>query len=204
MSREEAIELLRKDSGSHFDPRIVDLFVEHLPRFEAEIVARGLIDQIHVSAPGGLIAPAEDQAAQTRENRSFGAYDKIRNAHREVYALRDRRTFVASLELDNTRALLVDKVGHIGLRYLRVIHDRSKVMPPRPPLVTGLNADLLNERTVASRRGLRLCRQTGTIHDPPGWIHVREFPAAGYLRWHHYHFSRTIYCWARFDILESP
>jgi diguanylate cyclase (GGDEF)-like protein/putative nucleotidyltransferase with HDIG domain len=156
MSREEAIELLRKDSGSHFDPKIVDLFVEHLPRFEAEIVARGLIDQIQVSAPGGLIAPAEDQAAQTRENRSFAAYDKIRNAHREVYALYEiARTFGSSLELDNTLSVLVDKVGHIVPFDTCVVYLYDEVKGyATAALAMGLNADLLNERSVAPGEGV--------------------------------------------------
>src|SRR4051812_18515621 len=42
MSRSEAVALLRKGSGTHFDPRIVDLFIQHLPKFEAEVDARGL------------------------------------------------------------------------------------------------------------------------------------------------------------------
>jgi diguanylate cyclase (GGDEF)-like protein len=156
MSRDEAIELLRKESGSHFDPKIVDLFVEHLPGFEAEILARGLTDQIQVSAPGGLIAPAEDQTAQTRENRSFGAYDKIRNAHREVYALYEiARTFGSSLELDNTLSVLVDKVGHIVPFDTCVVylHDEVKGYATAA-LATGLNADLLNERSVAPGEGV--------------------------------------------------
>jgi diguanylate cyclase (GGDEF)-like protein/putative nucleotidyltransferase with HDIG domain len=156
MSREEAIELLRKDSGSHFDPKIVDLFVEHLPLFEAEILARGLIDQIHVSSPGGLIAPAEDQAAQTRENRSFAAYDKIRNAHREVYALYEiARTFGSSLELGNTLSVLVDKVGHIVPFDTCVVylHDDVKGYATAA-LAMGLNAELLNARSVAPGEGV--------------------------------------------------
>src|SRR5712671_2497050 len=52
MSQKDAIELLRGDSGSQFDPTIVDLFIEHLPAFEVEIAARGMADQIHIGAPG--------------------------------------------------------------------------------------------------------------------------------------------------------
>ena len=37
MSRDEAIALLVRGSGSHFDPNIVELFIKHLPEFEAEI-----------------------------------------------------------------------------------------------------------------------------------------------------------------------
>src|SRR6266446_1679997 len=60
MSRGDAIELLRGDSGTQFDPAIVDLFIEHLPRFAAEIAARGLDNRIHISLPGIPIAPAAE------------------------------------------------------------------------------------------------------------------------------------------------
>ena len=44
----------------------------------------------------------------------FAAYDQIRNAHREVYALYEiARTFGSSLEIENTLSVLVDKVGQI-------------------------------------------------------------------------------------------
>src|SRR6266478_1632114 len=69
MSREDAIELLREDAGTQFDPKVVALFIKHLPGFEAEIAARGLADQIHISVPGSPI-PAEEQVAQARENKS--------------------------------------------------------------------------------------------------------------------------------------
>ncbi|HEX8898271.1 MAG TPA: GAF domain-containing protein, partial [Chthoniobacterales bacterium] len=39
LSREEAIDFLMKNSGSQYDPRVVGLFITHLPEFEAEIAA---------------------------------------------------------------------------------------------------------------------------------------------------------------------
>src|SRR5436305_7223221 len=87
ISSEDAIALLRKGSGTHFDPRIVELFIQHLPKFEAEVDARGLADNIHTSTQSKLIAPAHEDGVPTQESATFTAYDKIRNAHREVYAL---------------------------------------------------------------------------------------------------------------------
>src|SRR5438128_8721055 len=39
LSRAEALEFLLKNSGSQYDPRVVGLFITHLPEFEAEIAA---------------------------------------------------------------------------------------------------------------------------------------------------------------------
>ena len=156
MTREDAIELLRGDAGTQFDPRIVDLFVEHLPRFEAEIAARGLADQVHISVPGSPVMPAAEQMAQDRENTSFAAYDQIRNAHREVYALYEiARTFGSSLEVKNTLSVLVDKVGQIVPFDTCVVYLYDEVKGyATAALAMGRNADLLQEKCVAPGEGV--------------------------------------------------
>jgi len=156
MSRAEAIKLLRGEAGTQFDPRIVELFIEHLPRFESQIAAQGLADQIHVSVPGSLVAPSLDQLAQDRQNTSFAAYDQIRNAHREVYALYEiARTFGSSLEVENTLSVLVDKVGQIVPFDTCVVYLYDDVKGyATAALTVGLNADLLRARCVAPGEGV--------------------------------------------------
>lgn len=156
MAREEAIDLLRTYSHTRFDPKIVELFVENLPGFEAEIAARGLDDQIHSSTPGKPIALVEDHVERARENSSYAAYDQIRNAHREVYALYEiARTFGSSLEVENTLAVLVDKVGHIVPFDSCVVYlyDQTKAYASAA-LAVGLNADTMRERCVALGEGV--------------------------------------------------
>ena len=52
--------------------------------------------------------------AQTRERGSYMAYDQIKSAHQEVYALYEiARTFGSSLDIRNTVEALVDKVGQV-------------------------------------------------------------------------------------------
>jgi diguanylate cyclase (GGDEF)-like protein len=154
MTRQDAIDLLRGDSGTQFDPGIVDLFIKHLPGFEAEIAARGL-DQIHIMVPGSPMVPAAEQMAQARENKSFGAYDQIRNAHREVYALYEiARTFGSSLEVKNTLAVLVDKVGQIVPFDTCVVYLYDEVKGyATAALAVGENAELLHARCVAQGEG---------------------------------------------------
>jgi diguanylate cyclase (GGDEF)-like protein/putative nucleotidyltransferase with HDIG domain len=155
MSRADAIELLREDSGTQFDPAIVDLFIKHLPGFETEIAARGLADQIHISVPGCPVVPAAEQIAQARENTSFGAYDQIRNAHREVYALYEiARTFGSSLEIENTLSVLVDKVGQIVPFDTCAVYLYDEVKGyATAALAVGQNAELLHARCVAQGEG---------------------------------------------------
>src|SRR6185436_5762799 len=156
MSRREAINLLRKGAGTHFDPQIVDLFVDNLAQFELEIAARGLDSAIHTSTPGRPIAPAEDEVARIRENASFAAYDQIRNAHREVYALYEiARKFGSSLEVEKTLSVLVDKVGHLVPFDTCAVYLYDEIKGyATTALAVGLDEDALRERCIAPGEGV--------------------------------------------------
>jgi diguanylate cyclase (GGDEF)-like protein/putative nucleotidyltransferase with HDIG domain len=114
MTVDEATALILRGSGIHFDPRVVEEFIKHLPQFDAEIRELGLD---HTSARATSVEPihvSEIDLAQTRERGSYMAYDQIKKAHREVYALYEiARTFGTSLDVEHTLEILVDKVGHV-------------------------------------------------------------------------------------------
>lgn len=114
MTREEAIALLRRGSGNHFDPKVVETFIEHLPRFEAEIVAHDLQSHSRGNDWREPLKLVNVDLAQTRERGCYMAYNQIKDADREGYALYEiARTFGSSLELKETLTVLVDKVGHL-------------------------------------------------------------------------------------------
>ena len=114
LTRDEAIAFLLRGSGTHFDPNVVELFIKHLPRFEAQIAALGLPQQLPAGDVHEPIALNEVDMAQTRERGCYMAYDQIKSAHQEVYALYEiARTFGSSLDVKNTVEILVDKVGHV-------------------------------------------------------------------------------------------
>ena len=152
MTREQAIELLHKGSGTHFDPTVVERFIEHLPQFEQEIAMRGLDEP----KPMDTIPSSSDDVALARENAPVTAYDQIRNAHREVYALYEiARSFGSSLEIESTLSVLVDKVGHIVPFDTCVVYlyDELKGFASAAHAV-GLNAEGLRGRCVAPGEGV--------------------------------------------------
>lgn len=114
MTLDEATALLLRGSGIHFDPKIVEQFLTHLPRFETQIAALGLQHQATNNSIEPPLQLSDMDLIQTRERGSFIAYDQIKKAHREVYALYEiARTFGTSLNIEHTLEILVDKVAHV-------------------------------------------------------------------------------------------
>jgi len=156
MTRDEALAFLLRGSGNHFDPKIVELFIKHLPRFEAEIAALGLLQQLPQNELREPLALHAVDMAQTRERGSYMAYDQIKSAHQEVYALYEiARTFGSSLDVRNTIEVLVDKVGHVVPFDTCVVYlyDDAKNHATATH-VAGLNANLLSTRCVAPGEGV--------------------------------------------------
>jgi diguanylate cyclase (GGDEF)-like protein/putative nucleotidyltransferase with HDIG domain len=115
MTLDEATALLLRGSGIHFDPNVVEQFLKHLPRFETQIAELGLQQQQPANnSTEPPIQLSDVDMIQTRERGCFIAYDQIKKAHREVYALYEiARTFGTSLNVEHTLEILVDKVGHV-------------------------------------------------------------------------------------------
>ena len=114
MTVDEATALLLRGSGVHFDPIVVHQFLKHLPEFDAEIAALGLDHSVEPVSFEEPIHMSDVDLVQTRERGLFMAYDQIKKAHREVYALYEiARTFGTSLDIEHTLSILVDKVAHV-------------------------------------------------------------------------------------------
>src|SRR3989475_1420760 len=156
MTRDESIALLRRGSGTHFDPGVVEQFIRHLPRFEAQITSQGLQPQSTDNDWRAPLELAEVDIAQTRERGCYMAYDQIKNAHQEAYALYEiARTFGASLEVEDTLAILVDKVGHVVPFDTCVVYLYDEVKGyASAALVVGRNAEAMRARCVAPGEGV--------------------------------------------------
>lgn len=156
MTRDEALALLLRGSGSHFDPNVVELFIKHLPAFEAQIADLGLPQQLPSNDPVEPLALSEVDLAQTRERGCYMAYDQIKSAHQEVYALYEiARTFGSSLDVRNTLEVLVDKVGHVVPfdTCAVYLYDELKGYATAAH-VAGKNAKILSARSIAPGEGV--------------------------------------------------
>lgn len=156
MTSEEAVALLRRGAGTHFDPAVVAAFIKHLPRFEEQIAVRGLQQSGPRSDWSEPLRMFEVDIAQSRERGCYVAYDQIKNAHSEGYALYEiARTFGASLQINETLASLVEKVGHlVPLDTCAVyLYDELKGFATVAH-VMGRHAELIRSRCVAPGEGV--------------------------------------------------
>jgi diguanylate cyclase (GGDEF)-like protein/putative nucleotidyltransferase with HDIG domain len=162
MTPEEACAMLRRGAGGHFDPRVVEVFLRHLPRFEEEITAQGLDNRgltneewEHRDLLGEEPAPSPASSAVHRSDAPH-YLSQITNAHREVYALYEiARTFGSSLDIEDTVTVLVNKVGHVVPFDLCAVYlyDDEKGYATAAH-VAGRHAELLRGRAVAPGEGV--------------------------------------------------
>jgi len=168
MTRDEACSMLRRGAGGHFDPRVVEVFLRHLPQFDEEIVAQGLDNRgltneewEHRDLLGEAGETADDRhaasagaAVHTRDATDY--LSQITNAHREVYALYEiARTFGSSLDIEDTVSVLVNKVGHVVPFDLCAVYlyDEEKGYATAAH-VAGRHSDALRGRAVAPGEGV--------------------------------------------------
>jgi diguanylate cyclase (GGDEF)-like protein/putative nucleotidyltransferase with HDIG domain len=104
VSRDEARRFLLNGAGTQFDPKLVDVFLRNLRRFEAEIEAQGLAykhDKAH-----------ELRAENPADDSEQSYVEQIKRANREVFTLYElAKVFSSALNLQETLALFSEKIG---------------------------------------------------------------------------------------------
>jgi len=179
MTRDEASAMLLRGAGTHFDPKIVELFLKHLPEFEAEITERGLDHHGFTNReaePRALVEASGSAATAPMQSLNQNCYtvpaylEQIKSAHREVYALYEiASTFGSSLEIEDRSQILVNKVGHMVPFDTCAVYlfDEEKNYASVAH-VSGLNAELLRDHCVAPGEGVI------------GFVIANQRPATGF------------------------
>lgn len=105
VSREEARKILLNGAGSQFDPKIVDVFLRNLRKFEIEVDAQGLSYVFDADDKGIGVLNLENSADQSY-------VEQIKRANREVFTLYElARIFSSSLNLHDTLSLFIKKIS---------------------------------------------------------------------------------------------
>ena len=120
MKREDSLALLRSMVSTAFDPRVVDLFIEHVEEFDQLIAAEDIQEQVESETA------AHDYLTKTRPDAGLASnmlgtprddaegFRSITEAQREVFALHEiAQTIGSSLNLSDTVSLVSNKLRAI-------------------------------------------------------------------------------------------
>jgi diguanylate cyclase (GGDEF)-like protein/putative nucleotidyltransferase with HDIG domain len=112
LSRAEACQLLRTQSGKHFDPEVVEIFLAHLPAFEQRILDAGF--SLQPAQMNSLLLATEGDSVSQRSHEQPEYLDQIAAAHHEMSSLYEiARTFSTSLNLEDTIAIFARKLKFV-------------------------------------------------------------------------------------------
>jgi diguanylate cyclase (GGDEF)-like protein/putative nucleotidyltransferase with HDIG domain len=120
MKREDSLGLLRSMSGTAFDPRVVETFIEHVEEFDHLIAAEDIQEQVESETA------AHDYLTKTKPDAGLASsvlgtpgdddagFRSITEAQREVFALHEiAQTIGSSLNLNDTVSLITNKLRAI-------------------------------------------------------------------------------------------
>jgi diguanylate cyclase (GGDEF)-like protein/putative nucleotidyltransferase with HDIG domain len=118
MKREESLALLRSMVGNAFDPKVVDVFTQHVEEFDRLINLQDIKEQVASAA-------TEDTQTSTKPDAGLASdilgiaeeespFRSISDAQREVFALHEiAQTIGSSLNLSDTVTLVANKLRAI-------------------------------------------------------------------------------------------
>ncbi|HYO90778.1 MAG TPA: HD domain-containing phosphohydrolase, partial [Pyrinomonadaceae bacterium] len=159
MKREDSLSLLKKMSGTSFDPRIVEMFTENVEEFDRLIASQDIQEQVqpeqetyrnNAKPDTGLVS----ETMGAPDNRS--GFRSITQAQREVFALHEiAQTIGSSLNLHDTVTLVSSKLRAIvpfDTCTIFIVDDKSgKAVAIH---VAGEHADTLLRRRISVGDGI--------------------------------------------------
>ena len=107
-TREEAVAIVKAESGKMFDPNAVRIFVEHLGEFEAEIRWQQVDLQSSLSRKSG-----ERRAKRAPVESPRDRYERIQSAHLELTALYGLARIVSLLDFRDAFPILASRLEEL-------------------------------------------------------------------------------------------
>ncbi len=147
--RDEARRFLLNGSGTQFDPKIVDVLLRNLRKFEVEIEEQELSYTFTNEAAGDVHISTTERSG----DRSY--VEQIKRANREVYTLYElARVFSASLNLDETLSLFVNKIGELVPFDTCVVYLANETgEQAKTAYAKGKNSSILKNKRITAGEG---------------------------------------------------
>ena len=159
MKREDSLALLQKMSGTSFDPRVVQLFVQHVAEFDSLIGREDIQEQV-ASENIDLVTGTKPDAGLASDVLGSpdgeSGFRSITQAQREVFALHEiAQTIGSSLNMHDTVTLISNKLRAIvpfDTCVIFIVDDRSgKAVAMH---ATGDHSDLFRLRRINVGEGI--------------------------------------------------
>jgi diguanylate cyclase (GGDEF)-like protein/putative nucleotidyltransferase with HDIG domain len=149
-TREEAIGVLKEESGRVFDPRVVKVFLENLTDFETEVRWQQVDFQ-----PLELKKDTSSALKLNNPEALRNPFERIRSAHRELITLYDiAHTIAASLDLRDTFAVFSARLEDIVSYSTCALYLRAGSGELEVAHVNGRNAEKLKGKKMAPGTGI--------------------------------------------------
>lgn len=156
MTLEQAVAWLREEAGKHFDPQIVESFIEHLPEFEAEIAAWVQNRQLASQASMQKLASNETTKSSPETEAGYAkSLEQISGAHREVVMLYElAQTVGRSLSLHDTLAVLLTRINELVPATTSVVFLKEKDREDLKAIqVLGLHTEAFGRYSIEAGKG---------------------------------------------------
>jgi diguanylate cyclase (GGDEF)-like protein/putative nucleotidyltransferase with HDIG domain len=174
LTKEEALAYIRSESGTSYDPRVVDALVENLDRMEALAAEVNRTRETWAAPDKRKVNKGAERRTRDTNALRTSILDNISAAHRELYALYEIAQGIAkSLNLDEALSFLAGKIA-------RLLHHRCLVV-----YLYDKERRLLKARYAAGRDAARLLGLEIELGERmSGWAALHKMAMAGKVHGH--------------------
>jgi diguanylate cyclase (GGDEF)-like protein/putative nucleotidyltransferase with HDIG domain len=154
ISQDAALALLKQEAGKALDPRVVEVFVDILPKLAASFTPSA--SPVPRTTPRLQTGEGLRTIAAAGERPRASVFDDIADANREIYGLYQiAQTMGTTLAIADTMALVSSKLSHVvpfSACGLFLYSERAEQLHCR--FATGTDSELIQQLTLRTGQGL--------------------------------------------------
>jgi diguanylate cyclase (GGDEF)-like protein/putative nucleotidyltransferase with HDIG domain len=169
LTKEEALAYMQSETGSFYDPKVVEALVNNLDRMEELAVGVNRSRETWGAPDKRQVQRSDDRLSRDTNELRRSIMKNISSAHRELYALYEiAQNLAKSLNLEEALSFIASKVA-------RLVHYRCLIL-----YLYDKDRNVLKARYVTGHDAVRLTdHQVQMGERMSGWAAVHRLPLAG-------------------------